>query len=116
MIWMLWMLAAVHVAVGPQVAGENVAQKIALHDLMVLDPRGKAVLTLELRIGFGVIAVWVDGVGLADVTPTVARLGAGVFGEKITPFAIHFEVRHGVTRRADRDFELVAAAVRQPAR
>ena len=49
---------------------------------MVLDPRGKAVLTLELRIGFGVIAVWVDGVGLADVTPTVARLGAGVFGEK----------------------------------
>ena len=73
-------------------------------------------LPLELRIGFGVIAAWVDGVGLAYITPAVARFGAGMLGEKITPFGIHFEVRHGVTRRADRDFELVAAAVRQPAR
>ena len=104
------------VAVGPQVTGKNVAQKIALHNLMVLDARDKAVLALKLRVGFGVIAAWVDGIGLADITPAVARLGAGVLGEKITPLGIHFEVSHGVTCRADRDFELVAAAVRQPAR
>src|SRR6266404_923149 len=104
------------VSVGPQVAGKNVAQKIALHDLMVLDARGKAVLALKLGVGFGVITAWVDGVGLADITPAVTGLGAGMLGEKITPFAIHFEVRHGVTRRADRDFELVATAVCQPAR
>ena len=84
--------------------------------MMVLDARGKAVLALKLRVGFGVIAAWVDGVGLPDITPAVSRFGAGMLSEIITPFAIHFEVRHGVTRRADRDFELVAAAVRQPAR
>src|SRR6185437_11439421 len=82
---------------------------------MVLDARSKAVLALKLRVGFGVIPGWVDGVGLADVTPAVAGFGAGVLGEKITPFAIHFEVRHGVTRRADSDFELVPAAVSEPA-
>src|SRR5262249_58625640 len=48
-------------------------------------------------------------------TPAVPRLGAGVVGEKITPFGVHLEVRHGVTRRADCDFKLVAAAVTEPA-
>src|SRR4030095_16441459 len=54
-------------AVGPQVARENVAEKISLHDLMVLDARGKAVLPLELRVGPSMVAAWVDGVGLPDI-------------------------------------------------
>ena len=38
-------------AVGPQVARENIAEKIPLHYLVVLDTGCEAVLALELGVG-----------------------------------------------------------------
>src|SRR5438445_8635933 len=104
-----------NVAVGPQVAREDVAEKISFHQLVVLDPRGKAVLTLELRVGLSVVAARIDGVGLPDITPSVAGLRADMFREKIAPLGIHLEVRAGVASRADGRFQFVAATMCEPA-
>src|ERR1700757_3516853 len=102
-------------AIGPQVAGEDIAEKIPLHYLMVLDSRKQAVLTLELGIGSSMVAARVDGVRLPDIPPAVTGLGADMIRKKITPFGIHFEVRTGVASGADGGFQLVAAAMSEPA-
>jgi hypothetical protein len=36
---------------------------------MVLNARGKAVLAFKLRVGFGMIAAWIDGVGPGGCSP-----------------------------------------------
>src|SRR5262249_22242135 len=102
-------------AVWPQIAGENVAEKIPLHDLVVLEARRKTVLTLELRIGLRVIPAGIDGVGLANITPAVAGLRSDMLGEKITPLGIHLEVRAGIASGANGGFQLVTAAMTEPA-
>src|SRR5262249_50426359 len=102
-------------AIGPQVAGKNIAEKIPLHYLMVLEAGEQAVLTLKLGIGSSVIAARVDGVGLPDITPAVAGLRADMLGEKIAPFGIHFEVGTSVASGADGGFQFVAAAMTEPA-
>src|SRR5262249_27634306 len=102
-------------AVWPQVAGENVAQKIPFHDLVVLEARRKTVLTLELRIGLRVIPPRVNGVGLANITPAVAGFRSDMFSEKITPLGIHLEVRAGIARGSHGGFQLVTAAMTEPA-
>src|SRR5262245_8878484 len=102
-------------AVWPQIAGENVAEKIPLHDLVVLESRRKTVLTLELRIGLRVIPTRIDGVGLANITPAVACLRSDMLGEKITPLGIHLEVRAGIASGANGGFQLVTAAMTEPA-
>jgi len=38
---------------------------------MVFSARGKAILFLELRVGFGIITARIDGGGLADITPSI---------------------------------------------
>src|SRR5437870_6320279 len=101
--------------VRPQVAGENITEKISLHYLVVLDAREKAVLTLKLRVGSSMVAARVNGVGLPDITPSVAGLRANVVGKKITPLRIHLEVRTGVASGTNGDFQFVAAAMTEPA-
>src|ERR671914_557582 len=102
-------------AVRTQIAGENVAEKISLHQLVMLDTRCKSVLTLELRVGPSMVAARVDGVRLPDITPSVAGLRADMVRKKITPLRIHVEVRAGVASGADGDFQFVAAAMTEPA-
>src|SRR4030095_4572211 len=102
-------------AVRPQVAREDVAEKISLHYLVVLDTREKAVLTLKLRVGSSMVAAGFDGVGLPDITPSVTGLCADMFRKKITPLGIHVEVRTGVASRADGGFQSLARAVTEPA-
>src|ERR1041385_7097362 len=80
----------------------------------MLGARGQAVLPLELGTGFGVIAAWGDGGCLANVAPAAPSFGAGMLGAKIAPLTIHLEMRHRIACGADRHFQLVAAAVRQP--
>src|SRR4029453_17225424 len=101
-------------AVGPQVARENIAEKVALHYLVVLDTGCEAVLALELRVGSSMVAARVDGVGLPDVTPSVASLRADMIRKKITPLGIHVEVRTSVASGADGGFQFVAAAMSEP--
>src|SRR5215470_9537538 len=98
-------------AIRPQVSGEDVAEKIPLHYLVVLDAGDEAVLTLKIRVGQRVIAARVNGVGLPDIAPSVAGLGANMIGKKITPFGVHFEVRTGIASRADCCFQFVTAAM-----
>src|SRR6266436_52955 len=102
------------VAIRPEVAGEDVAEKISFHQLVVLDPRGKAVLPLKVRVGLRMVSARVDGVGLSDITPSVAGLRADMLGDKITPLGIHLEVRNGIARCADGDLEFVAATMAEP--
>src|SRR5579883_2912935 len=64
--------------VGPVVAGEEVAEEVALHQLHVVALGAQAVLGLECGVWLGVIAVGLDRVGLADVAPAVAGLGTDV--------------------------------------
>src|SRR6516162_7904667 len=72
-----------NVAVGPEVAGENITEEIALHQLVVLDPRDKAVLPLKFRVGLRMVAARVDRVRLPNITPSVACLRTDMLGEKI---------------------------------
>src|SRR5262245_34325590 len=102
-------------AVWPQIAGENVAQKIPLHDLVVLEARRKTVLTLELRIGLRVIPPRVDGVGLANISPAVAGLRSDMLGENVSRLGVHLDVRAGIARGTRGGFQLVTAAMTEPA-
>src|SRR4029077_11932494 len=102
------------VAIRPEVAGEDVAEKISFHQLVVLDPRGKAVLPLKVRVGLRMVSARVDGVCLPDIAPAVAGFRANMSREKIAPLGIHLEVRAGVASRADSDFQFVAATMAEP--
>ena len=75
----------------------------------------KAVLMLEVGIGPRVIAARVDGFGLPNVAPSVAGLGTNMVGEKIAPLPVNLEMRIGIAGGADGGFQLVAAAISEPA-
>ena len=51
----------------------------------MLEAGDKAVLALKFRVRFGMVAARVDGVGLSDLTPSVAGLRADMLRKKITP-------------------------------
>src|SRR6185295_19534899 len=103
-------------AIGPEIAGEDVTQKITFHNPVVLGARRQTVLALEFRVGLSVIATRKDGIRLTNITPPVARLSADMLGQKVAPLAVHLEVRHGVARGPNGDIQLITAAMGEPAR
>src|SRR6185295_1921711 len=47
-------------AVGPQITGKNITEKVPFHDLVVLNARRQAILALELGVGLGVVPTRVN--------------------------------------------------------
>jgi len=102
------------VAVGPEITGDEIAQKVALHQIQVVHARCEPMLTLKFWIRLCLIPTRIQSIALSYVAPAMAGLGADMIGEKEAPLVVNIEVRVSITSRADDGFELTPAAIAKP--
>src|SRR5262245_36722403 len=102
------------VTIRPMFAANQVAQKIPPQQFLKLHSRGESIAAFEIQVRLGMISSGPGGIGLLDIAPPVAGLGADMVGKKIAPLGIHLEMRVRVAGGPDDLIKLCAAPESEP--
>src|SRR5499426_2119825 len=97
------------VTVRPEIPANQIAQKIPTQQFLKFHSRDESVAAFEIQVRLGMISSGPGGIGLLDIAPPVAGLGADMVGKKIAPLGIHLEMRVRVAGGTDDFIKLCTA-------
>src|SRR5262249_21487362 len=102
------------VTVRPKIAANQIAQKIPPQQFLKFYSRDEAITGFEFQVLLGMISSGPGGIGLLDIAPAVAGLGADMVGKKIAPLGIHLEMRVRIAGGPDDLIKLGTAPESEP--